>query len=115
MKARAFLRRVALLSLSGAAALAAAEPRGRAVYEQYCAACHGADGSGGMPGVADLVAAAGPLARPDAELLASLRDGVSRPGSPVIMPPRGGNPALTDADLHSVLRYLRELTGVAPR
>jgi cytochrome c5 len=28
------------------------------------------------------------------------------------MPPRGGNPALTDADLQATLDYLHRLTGV---
>jgi len=103
-----WLRRALLLGLAGAIA----ESRGRAVYEQYCVACHGTDAAGAMPGVSDLTDAAGPLAKDDVALFAAVRDGLSRPGGALSMPPRGGNPALADEELRAVLRYVRKLAGV---
>jgi len=81
--------------------------RGKAVYERGCVSCHGIDAEGAMPGVPDLTATGGPLSKGDAVLLKSLREGVQSPGSTMAMPPKGGNPTLTDGDLHDVLEYLR--------
>lgn len=90
-----------------ASAEVAAEEHGKTLYTQYCLACHGADGAGTMPGVPDLTDKAGVLAKPNALLLRSLLDGVQRPGAPVAMPPKGGNPALTEEDMQAVLAYIR--------
>jgi cytochrome c5 len=102
---------IALLAVAGGRADAAAE-RGERVYAQSCAVCHGADAAGAMPGVPDLGARQGALTKSDSQLLRSLVNGVQSPGAPLAMPPRGGNPALTDDDLRSALDYLRGLTGV---
>lgn len=86
----------------------AADPgAGQKVYGQTCIACHGANGKGAIPGVRDLTAADGPLAKSDAELLASITDGFQSPGSPLAMPPKGGNPSLTQDDIKAVISYLR--------
>ena len=100
------------LFAAGAVCAGATEDRGRQLYDQTCAVCHGADASGAMPGVPDLTARHGVLTKPDPELLRSLVNGTQTPGVPLAMPPRGGNPALTDADLRATLDYLRRLTGV---
>jgi mono/diheme cytochrome c family protein len=84
---------------------------GKAIYTQTCIACHGVNGKGTLPGVRDFTAPDGPLSKTDAELLKSIRDGFQRPGSPLTMPARGGNPALTDHDIELVLGYLRETFG----
>jgi disulfide bond formation protein DsbB len=47
------------------------------------------------------------------ELLAFIKKG-RLPGDPmnttgVAMPPKGGNPALTDAQLHTIIAYMRSL------
>lgn len=84
---------------------------GQAVYTQTCLACHGADGKGALPGVPDLTRADGPLAKPDAELLQSITAGVQRPGAPLAMPPKGGNPNLTETDIRQVLDYMRLAFG----
>lgn len=78
-----------------------------------CATCHGTDGRG-LAGLGpDLVNS--PLVRglPDAQLVTfitlgrSARDPANTTG--VEMPPRGGNPLLTDQDLADIVAYLRTL------
>lgn len=81
--------------------------RGEAIYKQTCVACHGAGGAGSLPGAPDLTKASGPLAKPDAALFKNIKEGFQSPGSPLAMPPKGGNPALTDEDIRSVIQYMR--------
>ena len=40
-----------------------------------------------------------------------LVQGAQTPGAPLALPPRGGNPALTDGDLRATLGHLRRRTG----
>jgi mono/diheme cytochrome c family protein len=82
--------------------------RGEVVYNGTCIACHGGDGAGTLPGVPDLTGKEGPLAQDDAVVLKRMADGFQSTGSPMGMPPRGGNPALTDTDLKAVLKYMRK-------
>lgn len=82
--------------------------RGRTVYNESCISCHGADGMGSLPGVPDLTEAGGALRQEDAVLIRRMAEGFQTPGSPMAMPPRGGNPGLTDQDLKSVLEYMRK-------
>lgn len=84
---------------------------GKAVYSQTCVACHGADGKGAIPGVADLTKADGALAKSDAELIKSITDGFKSPGAALAMPAKGGNPALSESDIAAVLAYLRATFG----
>ncbi len=84
---------------------------GEKVYAQTCIACHGANGKGMIPGVSDLTAADGPLVKSDDVLIASIRDGLTTPGKPLSMPPKGGNPSLSDEDIQAVLAYVREAFG----
>ena len=81
---------------------------GQEIYAQTCVACHGADGKGALPGVPNFSRADGPLGKSDEILHQNILLGYQSPGSPMAMPPKGGNPALTGADIASVLRYLRE-------
>ncbi|HNP35827.1 MAG TPA: cytochrome c [Woeseiaceae bacterium] len=84
---------------------------GKAVYSQTCIACHGANGKGAIPGVADLTASDGALSKSDDELIKSISEGVQSAGAPLAMPAKGGNPALTEADIKAVLAYLRAEFG----
>ena len=84
---------------------------GRQIYEQTCAACHGADGRGSFAGVPDFTRKDGRLAKPDDVLLGHIANGFQSPDSPMAMPPRGGNASLTDGDLSNVLQYMREAFG----
>lgn len=80
-----------------------------------CAACHGPDGKG-VPSLGkNLVTSEFAKGKTDEELVAFLKVGrdTSDPlnTTGVAMPPKGGNPALTDADLMDIVAYVRELEG----
>jgi cytochrome c5 len=92
-------------------AFASGNEAGEKVYAQTCIACHGANGKGSIPGVSDFTKADGPLAKSDDTLFASIRDGLVTPGKPLSMPPKGGNPSLTDDEIQAVLDYLRSKFG----
>ena len=81
---------------------------GKAVYEETCVFCHGAKGKGEIPGVPDLTRKKGPLTKTDLELFHNIADGFESPGSSMAMPARGGNPDLSDEEVHDVVAYLRE-------
>lgn len=97
------------LMLTVSSALAAVP--GKAVYEGTCIACHGAGGEGALPGVPDFTDPNGVLRKSDGELIDHMINGFQSPGSPMAMPPKGGNPSLTLEDIEQVLRYLRETFG----
>ena len=81
---------------------------GKTLYEQSCLVCHGEDGEGAMPGVADLTGAKGPLGQPNEQLARSIRDGVQREGSVLAMPPKGGNPHLSERDIANIIKHMRK-------
>jgi cytochrome c5 len=86
--------------------VAAAAMTGDAVYQSACIACH-ASGAAGAPKMGD-AAAWGPRVT---QGLATLIDhAINGKG---VMPPRGGNPALTDADIENAIKYMLEQTGVS--
>ena len=72
---------------------------GKAVYEQTCAMCHGA-GVAGAPKFGDKAAWAPRIATGKAALIASVTNGKNA------MPPKGGNAALTAADLAAAVDYI---------
>lgn len=92
--------------LTAAAPMAAAADPGQVVYEQTCVACHGADGKGVLPGVPDFTEKGGRLSQSEDMLVQRVIDGFQSPGSPMAMPPRGGNADLTEADARAVVKYL---------
>lgn len=78
-----------------------------------CTACHGPDARG-LPGLGkDLVAGEFATTATDEELFALITTG--RPvwdaanTTMVDMPPKGGNPALTEEDIHAIIAYIRSL------
>lgn len=89
----------------------AAQQSGKILYEHNCAVCHGVDGEGAMPGVKDLVANSGWMSKTDAELTSVIVSGVQGADSPVPMPPRAGNPDLTNEQIMSIVTYLRNLAA----
>ncbi len=90
---------------------AASTMSGKEIYQQTCIACHGADGAGAFAGVPDFTDPKGSLSKSDEELLKNVRNGFQSPGSPMAMPPRGGNSALTEGDLQNVIEYLHSEFG----
>lgn len=84
---------------------------GKAVFSQTCIACHGANGKGVLPGVRDFTDANGPLSKTDEELIKNIAEGFQSPGAALAMPAKGGNPALSNADIAAVLAYLRAEFG----
>lgn len=84
---------------------------GQAIYGTTCIACHGANGKGAVAGTPDFTSASGPLSKPDSVLLDHIMNGFKSEGTQLAMPPRGGNPGLSDADLRTVLSYIRQAFG----
>lgn len=80
-------------------------PDGKALYTTFCVACHGEDGTG--PIGANFVTEPERLAKPDAVLLAAIKDGMT--GDKGVMPPMGG--VLDETQRKAVLGYLREAFG----
>jgi mono/diheme cytochrome c family protein len=87
--------------------------KGKEQYDMVCIACHGPDGSGvqglGKPfTTSDFTAS-----QTDEELLAFIKTGrpISDPlnTTGVDMPPKGGNPALTDEQIMDIIAYIRSL------
>lgn len=84
-------------------------------YNQYCVACHGP----GAVGVDKLgkswVTSQFIKSQTDDQLLAFIK--VGRPASDaanttgVDMPPKGGNPALTDQQLYDIIAYMRTINN----
>ncbi len=84
---------------------------GREVYDSICVACHAEDGAGLVSGVPSFTRADGRLTQSDEVLLRHIIDGYQSPGSPMAMPPRGGDPDLTDQDLRNALSFIRGQFG----
>jgi disulfide bond formation protein DsbB len=98
----------------GAAAKSTGDPtRGKALFAQTCSACHGPDARG-LPGLGkDMTTSAFVKDQTDSQLVEFVKQG--RPATDpanttkVDMPPKGGNQAMTDAQLADVIAYLRTL------
>jgi mono/diheme cytochrome c family protein len=87
--------------------------KGKAVFEGTCISCHGPDAKG-LPGLGkDLTTSEFVAGQTDDQLLAFVKKG--RPASDpantnkVDMPPKGGNPALTDTDLTNLIAFVRSI------
>jgi len=86
---------------------------GKTKFEQTCSACHGMDAKG-LPNLGkDLTISEFVQSNSDADLLAMVKTG--RPSSHELnttgidMPPKGGNPALSDDDISAIIAYLRSI------
>lgn len=99
--------------ISSAPANADAPANGEQLFVSYCSACHGPSGEG-IAGLGKPLTSSGFVAGlSDAELLAFIKTGrpVDDPlnTSGVAMPPKGGNPALTDEQLQAIVAHLRSI------
>ncbi len=97
----------------GGPAASQAAAQGESLYQKTCATCHGADGHG-MPKLGkDLHNNEFTQKLSDDELVEFLLKG--RPAwdplneRGVDMPPKGGNPTLTEQDLRQIVAFLRTL------
>jgi mono/diheme cytochrome c family protein len=86
---------------------------GQTLFTGTCSACHGPDATGIAGLGKDLTTSTFVEEKTDADLLAFIKTG--RPTSDplnttgVDMPPRGGNPALTDQDLTDIIAFIRSI------
>lgn len=101
---------ITLLTLHSVATSAEVQD-GKALFNTTCVACHGPDAKGALPGIPDLTRPDGALSKPDVELVINVINGFQSKGSPMAMPPKGGNPQLSEADVRALIDYLRTLIG----
>ena len=99
----------------GAAAVGAADlERGQKLYQQTCARCHGFQGEGVQRLGKPIVGSEFVGRHSDDELLQFLIEGrgADHPDNTqgIPMPPRGGNPGLTDDDLRLIVAYMRSIS-----
>lgn len=86
---------------------------GKTMFTSTCTACHGPDAKGITGLGKDLTTSTWVAERSDEELVAFIKTG--RPSSDPLnttgidMPPKGGNPALTDEDLTNIVAFLRSI------
>lgn len=93
------------------AAIAGTGATGEATFKQICSSCHGVDGAGAFPGVPDFNSSSGPLSKSNDVLIRNITNGFQSPGSPMAMPPKGGNPNLNANDIAALLKYIRAEFG----
>jgi nitrite reductase (NO-forming) len=91
----------------------ASAANGETIFNATCQACHGAAGQG-VDGLGPPLASNAFIAGlSDVELVQFINEGrpVDHPDNTtgIAMPPKGGNPALSDADLADIVAYLRTL------
>ncbi|MBN2366843.1 MAG: cytochrome c [Calditrichaeota bacterium] len=86
---------------------------GKSLYVQNCSVCHGENGLGVKGLGKDLVHSEYVDSLSDAELLKYVNEGRTvddpRNTTGIPMPPKGGNPALTDQQIMHIIAYMRLL------
>ena len=87
--------------------------KGEELFVPTCGACHGPEGKGVVNLGKDMTTSEFIAGKTDEELLAFVKVG-RPPGDPlnttgVLMPPKGGNPALSDEDLTDIIAFVRSL------
>lgn len=103
-KTAALIQPVARVVLATAAAGAKAEKTGEQVYQAACSACH-ASGAAGAPKTGDSAAWAPRLG---AGLEGLTKSAVAGKGA---MPPRGGNPDISDVELARAIVFMANQSG----
>jgi disulfide bond formation protein DsbB len=86
---------------------------GKEIFDSVCSACHGLDGKGVEGLGKDFTTSEFVAGKTDEELVEFIKVGRD-PSDPlnttgVAMPPKAGNPALTDEDLLNVVAFVRTL------
>ncbi|MCS7041030.1 MAG: cytochrome c, partial [Caldilineales bacterium] len=87
--------------------------KGEQLFVVTCAACHGPKGEGVQGLGKDMTTSPFIASQTDEQLLEFIKKGrdTSDPANTtgVAMPPKGGNPALTDEQLLDIIAYMRTL------
>lgn len=87
--------------------------KGQELFQTSCSACHGPEGKG-VPGLGkDMTGSEFIAGKSDAELIEFIKQGRD-PSDPlnttgVAMPPKGGNPSLSDEDLQDIVAYMHTI------
>lgn len=92
-----------VLLASSVATVFASDDLGQSVYTKNCAACH-ASGVMNAPKVGDKAAWSELIAKGEAALTHTAINGEGT------MPPKGGNTALTDAEVKAAVVYMMEMS-----
>jgi cytochrome c553 len=102
------------LAFAGAALAAGDAAKGKAAFQQYCAACHGAGGKGDgamgasmNPKLKDLTDKAYNGSLKEAYLVKLIKEGGPAVGKSPMMPKMGGT--LKDGDVADVVAFIRSL------
>lgn len=86
---------------------------GKTLFATTCAACHGPEGKGVQGLGKDMTTSTFIAGLSDEEMLAFVKTGrpISDPlnTTKVDMPPKGGNPALTDEQLMDIIAFIRTI------
>jgi cytochrome c5 len=101
------IKPVGEVTLAGATA-ARASMNGEQVFGAVCKTCHEA-GIAGAPKVGDKAAWAGPIKKGYETLVQHALNGFQEPGK--VMPPRGGNPDLSDIEVERAVVYMANRSG----
>jgi cytochrome c5 len=101
------IKPVGEVTLAGATS-ARASMSGEQVFQAVCKTCH-EPGIAGAPKVGDKAAWAGPIKKGYETLVQHALNGFQEPGK--VMPPRGGNPDLSDVEVASALVYMANRSG----
>lgn len=104
LRAALLLATTALMSITASAAVA----NGKAIYDSNCMACH-STGAAGAPKLGDVAAWAPRIKTGANALFASATKGKG------VMPARGGNPKLTDAEVQAAVNYMIGQSGGAEK
>src|SRR6185295_2824773 len=101
------IKPVGEVTLAGATS-ARASMSGEQVFQAVCKTCHEA-GIAGAPKVGDKAAWAGPIKKGYETLVQHALNGFQEPGK--VMPPRGGNPDLSDVEVERAVVYMANRSG----
>ena len=82
--------------------------KGKSVFASTCFACHGLDGKGLVPGTPDLGGKKSPLFQDSLILKERIINGYQSKGSPLAMPPKGGNLELNEQEVDAVIAYMKD-------
>lgn len=87
--------------------------QGKASFSMTCAACHGPEGKGVKNLGKDMTVSTFIAGKSDDELMAFIKTGrpVDDPlnTTGVLMPPKGGNPAMKDEELLNIIAFIRTI------